>query len=224
MIATEELRAVGGGLGSLPPATLERIAASAESRRFSPGAILYRAGDAADGLYVILAGRVRVARETRDRIELLHTETVGGVLGEIPVFGGGPFPATATALEATRCACIPIDAVRRLLREDPPFMAFALQGLAQRARTLLTRIDELTALTVGARVAAYVLSRAGESLGDHFTLGMSQEALARELGTAREVVVRALRSLVDAGAIERVGRSRFAVRNMTILRAMASST
>lgn len=222
MIPSEQLRAAGGALARLPGATLERVAAAAQPRRFHKGAMLYRAGDAADGLYVILSGRVHVSRATRDRVELLHTESVGGVLGEIPVFGGGPFPATATALEPTQCAHIPVDAVRRLLHDDSAFASFALAGLAQRARVLLQRIDELTAMTIGTRVAAHLLARTDGSLGEPFTLGMSQEAFAQELGTAREVVVRALRSLVDAGAITRAGRSRFVVRNLTILRAMAA--
>jgi hypothetical protein len=46
--------------------------------------------------------------------------------------------------------------------------------------------------------------------------------LAYELGTAREVVVRALRALVEAGAIGRAGRSKFTVLNLTVLRTLAA--
>src|SRR5438105_3776490 len=81
--------------------------------------------------------------------------------------------------------------------------------LPERGRGLLRRIDELTATTITARVADYVRSRSEKSLGDEFILGMSQEELARELGTAREVIVRALRALIAAGAVERAGRARF---------------
>ena len=203
--------------------TLRRIAANAVERRYAKETTLFRAGDPTDGLYIVLAGRVRVSRESADRVELLHTEDVGGVLGEIPVFGGGPFPATAIAQAATRCAHLPMAAVHRLLADDPVFVRFALARLAERSRTLLRRIDELTATTITARVAGYVLARAGEADGMPFTLGMSQEELARELGTAREVIVRALRALVDAGAIARSGRSRFVVANAAVLRAMASA-
>ena len=136
------------------------------------------------------------------------------------MFGGGPFPATARAVTVTRCAYLPAQAIDRLLRDDPAFTRFALRRLAERARGLLRRIDDLTATTITSRVAAYVLARA-ESLGNDFTLGMSQEELARELGTAREVIVRALRSLIDAGAIERTGRSRFVVKQLATLRAIA---
>jgi CRP/FNR family transcriptional regulator len=223
MIQAEELRSVSAALAALPMATLDRIVGAAEERRVGRGRTLYRAGDAVDGLYIILSGRVRVSRETAERVELLHNEKAGGVLGEIPVFSGTPFPATATALEATRCAHLPRVAVMRLIHEDSAFVSFAMARLAERARVLLHRIDELTAMTVGARVAAHVLQRAGQS-GAPFTLGMSQESLANELGTAREVVVRALRSLIAAGAIERAGRSRFVVRSLTVLRALASSS
>ena len=222
MIASDELVDLMPGAADLPRATMDRVAALATRRRYVKGATLYRAGDAPDGLYIVMTGRVRVARETETHAELLHFESVGGVLGEIPVLGGGPFPATATAVEPTVCAHLPLAAIEHLLNEDAAFARFAIRRLAERARGLLRRIDELTATTITARVAAHVLSRAARSLGKDFALGMSQEQLAHELGTAREVVVRALRSLIASGAIERSGRSRFVVRRLAILKAIAA--
>jgi CRP/FNR family transcriptional regulator len=220
MITAARLREDVRAFDALPAHTLSRIASAAMERRFARGATLYRAGDPADGLHIVLSGRVHVARETGARTEFLHGEGAGGILGEIPLFGGGAFPASATAVEPTRSAFLPKAAIERLLAEDSAFARFALQRLAERARGLLKRIDDLTATTITARVADYLLTRA-ESLGGEFSLGMSQEALARELGTAREVVVRALRSLVAAGAITRTGRSRFAVERLAALRAIA---
>src|SRR3954463_15258028 len=72
-----------------------RLSNVAIERRVGRGRTLFRAGDEASGLYVVLSGRLRVSRETAQRVELLHTEQAGGILGEIPVFGGSPFPATA---------------------------------------------------------------------------------------------------------------------------------
>lgn len=221
-ISVDELRAKVTALEAVPDATLRRIAALAIERRYTKETTLYRAGDPADGLYIVLAGRVRVSRESVAHVELLHAENVGGVLGEIPVFGGGPFPATATAQTTTRCAHLPLAAVERLLTDDPAFVRFALARLAERSRALLSRIDALTATTITARVADYVLARAREASGAPFALGISQEELAAELGTAREVIVRALRALVDAGAITRSGRSRFTVANAALLRTMAT--
>jgi CRP/FNR family transcriptional regulator len=221
-ITVEELLGLAPSLRGLPEATLRRVATMAVEKRYAKGAILFRARAAADGLYIVRSGRVHVSRETDGHVELLHAEGAGGILGEIPSFGGGPFPATAVAHEPTCCVHLPLAGVHRLLADDPAFVRFALAGLASRARVLLRRIDELTATTITSRVADHLLARAGTSLGVAFTLGMSQEELARELGTAREVIVRSLRRLVASGAIERAGRSRFRVRNVDALRAIAS--
>lgn len=213
---------LGAAFAELPPQIRDRIAAVAVPCKFRPKQVVFRSGDIADGLYIVLSGRIRVSRETPNHVELLHTETAGGVLGEIPVFGGGEFPATAVATEATRCAKLPKAAVERLLRESPEFARYALARLASRAQSLLRRIDELTATTITARLAQHVLARAASDRD--FTLGMSQAALADELGTAREVVVRALASLVRMRAIRRVGRSRFVLGNRATLQSIAGAS
>jgi len=221
MVSSGELRDTVPGFDAMAPGALDRIASLATERRYPRNRVLYRAGDEADGLYIVLSGRVRVLREAGARSRLLHDEAAGGVLGEIPVLGGGPFPATAVAIEATRCAHLSIGAVDRLVREEPEFARYAMRRLAARARSLLHRIDELTATTVLVRVARHVLARADASPSAAFTLGRSQAALADELDTAREVVVRALAALIASGAIRRAGRSRFVVAKPAVLRAIA---
>ena len=222
MIDPAVLRASVPALTDLDDSLVRRLAGLATPRRFAARAVLYRAGDQASALYLILAGRVRVARERGQGDRVLHFEGAGGVLGEIPLFGGGDYPATATAVEPTRCAVLAAADVERLLREEPEFARFALRRIATRARGLLHRLDELTAHGVTARLAAYVLARADSVRGGDFTLGLSQEALADQLGTVREVVVRSLRALCEQGAIRRTGRARFAVASLPRLRAAAA--
>jgi CRP/FNR family transcriptional regulator len=205
----------------ITPDVWARIEAAAIPCRFRPRQALFRAGVVADALYFILSGRVRVSRETADHVELLHGEGPGGVLAEIPVFGGGAFPATAVATEHTHCLKVPVAAVRRLLRDEPEFASYAVARLAKRAQTLLRRIDELTASTIPMRVAAHVGQVAERAGSAPFTLGMTQAQLAEEIGTAREVVVRAIGSLIRAGAVRRVGRSRFEVVSWSVLRGMS---
>ena len=223
VISSNELRSVLPDFDGLSDRLLATIAAVAIEQRFAPRRTLYRAGDPASGLYLIVAGRVRVSREAENQTHMLHFERAGGMLGEIPVFGGGSFPATAVATESTRCLHVPVDAVERLLRNEPEFARFALRRLAIRARSLLRRFDELTTMTITARVAAYLLDRASRSGNTEFTLGMSQQALADELDTAREGIVRSLSALVEAEAIARAGRSRFAIRRVATLRAIAAA-
>jgi CRP-like cAMP-binding protein len=207
-------------LAGLSPRVVRRVAAVAVIRRYPRRAVLFRAGDSPAALHFVLAGRVRVARRVDSGASVLHFEDAGGVLGEIPVIGGGPYPATATAAEPVQCAVLARDAVERLLAEEPEFARFALHRIARRARTVLERLDELSDYSVTARVAGYLLARADGATSE-LDLGLSQAALAERLGTVREVVVRALRALCDDGAIARVGRSRFTVLDERRLRELA---
>jgi GTP-sensing pleiotropic transcriptional regulator CodY len=52
---------------------------------------------------------------------------------------------------------------------------------------------------------------------------MTQTALAEELGTVREVVVRALRGLRQVGAIESAGDGKYQVASLAILKRLAQT-
>jgi CRP-like cAMP-binding protein len=67
------------------------------------GEVLWREGDKADGLYVIVSGRVTVETRLPSQREVeIATLGAGGVLGEIPLLGEGPRWATVRALEDSR--------------------------------------------------------------------------------------------------------------------------
>jgi CRP/FNR family transcriptional regulator, dissimilatory nitrate respiration regulator len=208
-------------LGDLSPRVARRVAAAAVIKRYPRRAVLFRAGEAPAALHIVLEGRVRVARRADTGSTVLHFEESGGVLGEIPVFGGGAYPATASAAAAACCAVLSARVVERLLAEEPEFARFALRRIARRARVVLDRLDQLSDYSVTARVAGYLSVRADVAQRQELDLGMSQAALAEQLGTAREVVVRSLRALCDAGVVLRVGRSRFAVVDARRLRELA---
>ena len=219
----ERRAAIGSlpALAGLSDRVAQRVADAVTIRRLPRRGVLFRAGDAPAALHFVLSGRVRVARRASDGSSVLHFEEAGGVLGEIPVFGGGPYPATATAAEPLHCAVLAASVVERLLREEPEFARFALRRLAARARVVLERLDELSSYTVTARLARHFVAMMDGSSSREIVLGMSQAALADRLGTAREVLVRSLRSLCDAGAIRRSGRSRFVVMDKARLRQLA---
>jgi DNA-binding transcriptional regulator LsrR (DeoR family) len=64
-------------------------------------------------------------------------------------------------------------------------------------------------------------SSSGKAKRNTFSLGMTQTALAEEIGTVREVVVRALRELRESGAIESVGDGKYRVSDLATLEQLA---
>lgn len=180
----------------------------ATQRRFGKGETLFRAGDPARGLFVILSGAVRVVRSGTGggRQHVIHTEEAGGTLGEVPIFDGGGYPATAIATTDTHCLVFSPGGIRAAMEADPQVGWVIVQRLAARVRRLVDRLDQQVSHSTQARLAAYLLSL--ESDGDEVTLPMTQAELAEHLGSVREVIVRDLRRLKDAGAIESAGRGR----------------
>jgi CRP/FNR family transcriptional regulator len=137
----------------------------------------------------------------------------------VPLFAGGRYPATALAAEPTVCLALGRDALARAIAADPE-LAFRLLGrLAERVRTVVSRLDRRTSETVPVRLATLLLARHAEAGGAPFTLGASQAEVAEELGTVREVLVRALRTLRTAGLLEAAGRARYRIPDPVALRA-----
>jgi CRP/FNR family transcriptional regulator len=154
---------------------------------------------------------------------VVHTEGPGGTLGEVPLFEGGPYPATAVAAEPTVCLVLDRAAVLAAVEVDPALGLAFLRRMAHRVRELVERLDRATAQSVPGRLARFLLARREQVGRDAFTLGLSQAELAEEVGTVREVVVRALRLLRDHGAIRPLGRGRYEVADVERLREIAGA-
>jgi CRP/FNR family transcriptional regulator len=203
-------------------AACRELAARTVRRVYEPGETLFVAGTEARGLYVVVGGRVRVVRHGASRRHVLHEEGPGGTLGEVPLFEGGGYPATAIAAEPTACLVIGRDAIGAAMRADPELAWRLLARLASRVRTLVERVDSLAVRSVPQRLAALLVTRHdGPTGGRALTLGGTHQQVAEELGTVREVVVRAVRALCDAGAIEPLGRGRYRVPDADRLRELA---
>jgi CRP/FNR family transcriptional regulator len=208
MLTTATLRDLGLFKAATTPA-LDVLARHAAERRFATGQTIFRAGTRPAGWYVVLEGGVRVVRGSGSRQHVVHTETRGGTLGEVPLFAGEVYPATAIASEPTWCAVIPLASLREAIAVDPTVAFLLLERLSRRVQVLVDRLDQRSAHSVRARLLDWIARRSHAAHGSTFSLGMTQGDLAEELGTVREVVSRELRALVSAGTIAAAGRGRY---------------
>jgi CRP/FNR family transcriptional regulator, anaerobic regulatory protein len=197
-------------LRGLSSATRVLLAERGIERSYDVGSVIWRAGDVAHGIYIVLEGRVRAVREHDGREVVVHRSGPGATLGEIPLFDGRGYPATLRAETRARLLFVDRRLLEHVLERDAAVAWRLLETLGGRVRELARRLESVAAGSVGSRLATYLLSRAGGGDGV-FTLGMTQEALSSELGTVREVVARALGELVAEGVLARVGRARYRV-------------
>ena len=203
------------------PATLAALARHAVEVRYATDEVVFLAGAEPRGWFVVLDGCVRVIRGSGDRQHVIHTEQRGGTLGEVPLFAGGVMPATAIAAEPTRCALFTREALESAIAGHPRVATILLGRLALRVRALVERLDGRSAMSVQQRLGEFLLNRmrAGSTT---ITLGMTQGAVAEELGTVREVVSRELRALCRSGTLEALGGGRYRVARVDALGARSS--
>jgi CRP-like cAMP-binding protein len=210
-------------LDGLSPAARRALAARASMGQFRAGEVLWTAGSPIHRMLVVIKGEVRVIRESGGRQHVLHTEGPGGTLGEVPFYGGGSAPATAIATAPTQCLILSREAIQAAIVADPAVAWVLLDRLAARVRGLVERVDRLALQSATTRLIGLLLAKVPRTTigGDaEVGLGMSQAALAAELGTVREVVVRALRSLRESGLIASAGRGRICLKDVAALRRM----
>jgi CRP/FNR family transcriptional regulator len=165
-----------------------------------------------------------VLRNSAGRQRVVHHERRGGTLGDVALFAGAPYPATAIAATRVVTIALPRAVLPALIAADPAFALALLRAVSNRVRHLIQRLDDLSSWSVRARVARYLLDRNQQARGGAFTLGMTQQALAEELGTAREVIVRTLRELRAEGYLVSAGRGRFRVNDAEQLHTLARPT
>jgi len=202
---------------ALGPDALGALADGATARTYEPDAVIWLADAEPRGVFVVLDGEVKIVRSTNGRQHVIHRGRAGATLGEVPLFAGGAYPASAIAVRKTRCLVLPRERLEAAIAAHPEVGRLFLRHLARRVRLLVDRLDERSSTDVRTRVARRLLEKDSARPGEWFALERTQEGLAEELGTVREVVVRALAEFRGAGAIESDGRGRYRIVDADLL-------
>jgi CRP/FNR family cyclic AMP-dependent transcriptional regulator len=203
---------------TLEPADLQRIAELALPRRFEPGEVVFREGDASDTCYVVREGHARAVRTHGDgRTITLATFGPGDIFGELAMFEDERRSATIEAIEPTSVVGVLGPDMRRLMKQHPEIAARLVVALGRRLREMNERLSRQSFQTVQSRVAS-VLSdlvqnevASGKEATDVLVTA-TQADLAQLAGSSRESASRFLAVLERAGVISQ-GRGRLVVHN-----------
>jgi len=169
------------------------------------GKVLLTGGEPCPGLYFVASGSLKVFQVSPEgREQVLMVAGPGQTFNDVPVFDGGPNPASVEGLEPSTVGLIPKDSIEGLVRRYPEVARGMLQVFARRLRLLVSLVTSLSLLSVEGRVGQVLLTYADTSPQPRARLRVSQQDLAAMVGTTREVVARSLRSLEEGGAIRRL--------------------
>ncbi|MFN0152700.1 MAG: Crp/Fnr family transcriptional regulator [bacterium] len=191
-------------------ATLARAATT--RRRISRGGYVYRFGEAADPLYIVESGLIKLAVcSTSGRDLTLGLYGAGEIFGEETVFEDSHRVSFAIAVETSTLLAIPRPRVHELLIRDASVSAFLTRLLARRVAESARQIEKLAWSPVPARLAEALLRlarRAGvaDPAGTRVDLRITHQEIANLIGSTRETTTATLNDFRRRGLIEFVRR------------------
>jgi len=198
---------------TLSESELAALRRRVSSRKYARGETLFSEGDACRGLFVVARGKIRIFKASPSgREQVLSIEGPGSSFAELPVFDGGNYPASAAAFEDAEVLFISRKDFQDFCREHPEVGLKVIAVVGARLRRLVGIIEDLSFTTVRQRLIALILRLAQSSSsrspeGVHVELSKSQQDLAAELGTVRELISRNLGRLQAEGYLDVAGRS-----------------
>ncbi|MBZ5628804.1 MAG: Crp/Fnr family transcriptional regulator [Acidobacteriia bacterium] len=189
------------------------LAERAVPRRYAPGELVFAEGDACPGLFVIESGNVRLFKSSPGgREQVLTIEKAGNSIAELPVFDGGNYPASATAVDEAQLLFVSKQDFHSLCLVHPKVALKVLRVVGNRLRRLVNIIEELSFTTVRSRLISLLLRLAreqapGATTNVQITLPASNQELAAHIGTVRELVSRNISRLQAEALIKVDGRT-----------------
>lgn len=197
----------------LTESELAFLAQRAVPRRFSPGETIFSEGDPCAGLYVVESGYVRIFKSSAGgREQVLSIDGPGRSVAELPVFDGGNYPASVTAGDYATLLFVSKQDFQALCLAHSQVALKVLRVVGARLRRLVGIIEELSFTTVRHRLASFLLRLArseGKRTADgvEVTLPVSNQELASQIGTVRELISRNLSRFQSEGLVRIDGRS-----------------
>jgi CRP-like cAMP-binding protein len=122
---------------------LQIVAIGSEAKHLEDGEVLFRAGETADGGYVIQQGSLKLTRHDAKRSDPSITLGPGVLVGELALLTETVRPATAIAAEPTTVIRISRSLFRKVLEGFPEAARLMRDRLAERANEAA---DEITAV------------------------------------------------------------------------------
>jgi len=195
------IRTVGFCAG-LPDPAIAALSEIAMPLQRPAGAFIQFEGDPADAMYLVMRGRVKIARTSASgREQVLNVIGAGGHFNTVPMFDGGACPANAQAIDAVSLLALPRDRLRRVVEDHPALALALLKEFTNRLRHLVNLVDDLALHSVQGRLAGLLLEQAAAAERGAPEAALTQAEMAARLGTVREMIGRALKTFEALGLL-----------------------
>jgi CRP/FNR family transcriptional regulator len=200
----------------IDPAALDGLLRNLQLLHVPAGSILFDAKQPCRGFPLLLEGSVRVAKAAPNGREIVLYRVEPGegcILSGSCLLGDTDYSATGVAETAVTLVSIPPALFEELMIESPPFRRFVFGMYSARLAEVMELVEEVAFRKLDERLAQVLIHRGP-------VIAATQQDLADELGSVREIVSRLLRSFEQRGWV-RLERERISVLDPKALAAQA---
>lgn len=190
------------GFSQLQPKTLLTISQRAFIHEIEEGCTLLFEGVTAEACYFVLTGELRVSRMNLEgRIQVLARLGSGAPVNVISLLRN-PRANSATVEALTRSSLLVLQSYDfdYLIDHTPDFTSYLLRFFADRLAKMIDLASDLSLYPVRARLAQFLIDLADQP---QLAGGWTQDEIAAQIGTVRDVVGRILREFESEGLIKR---------------------
>jgi CRP/FNR family transcriptional regulator len=186
------------GLGGLEEGLRRELVQRSRIVHLRAGDRIFGPGQAPDSFLLLIDGTIRVQQVSPGGREIVLYRVEAGqscALTTACLMSYENYLAEAIAETDVKAVAIPRDTFDDLIARSAEFRRFVFTAFSQRVTNLFQVIEDVAFARMDIRLAERLIELAGS--GNH--IAMTQQELASELGTAREVVSRLLNEFQRRG-------------------------
>lgn len=205
-------------LSRLPLAEQEALWTQAMPLTLPAGTVVFDEDQPCQGFPLILQGGLRVIKAAPNGRELQLYRVLPGescILTSSCLLGHSAYEARGLCEQDTQMVLLPATVFHTLLASQPVFRDYVFHLFAERLTGLMQLVTAVAFQKLDQRLAALLLAKDNPIRATH-------QALANELGSAREMVSRLLKGFADQGWLT-LGREHIEIINREGLRRLAAS-
>jgi len=192
------------------------LLASASTMQLPAGTVVFDENQQCQGFPLLLSGNIRVIKAAPNGRELLLYHVMPGescILTSSCLLGHTRYQARGIAEQALEMVLLPAGAFQDLIGTQEAFRSYVFHLFSDRITDLMQLVSAVAFQKLDQRLAHLLVNRSSPILATH-------QALADELGSAREIVSRLLKGYADHGWVK-LGREQIEITNRAALKKLS---
>lgn len=202
----------------LEPKELEQVKNIYLLRKYKKGQIIFIEGEPGEAVYFVKRGKIKIYKsDAEGREYILHIFGPGDIFAETVLLEGGPYPASAEAVEDSMVGIIKNEDLEELLKKNTDIALKIMKILSNRLRESQEKLKNFVFRDTFDRTACALHRMALDygiktPHGIEVELPITRTELAAMVGTSRETVTRMLSEMKRKGIIN-MDRQKIIIKN-----------